>query len=342
MVVHALARAVTLGAVLLALVSAAPAGAQTAVRVLLDGRIDVLGAPFLLAQERGYFRAENLDVSLEPGTGSRDAVARLAAGDHHLGVGDINTLIRMRDENPAVDLKAVFMLQDAPPFAVIGRKSRGLSEDPSSLAGKVIGASSADGAAAQWPVYRALAKLEAGAARIESVGLAVREPMLASGELDAVFGSAVSTPVVLRSRGVPADDLVVLTMRDAGLQLYGDAVLATGAFARENPDALRAFLRALSRGMRDAVADPAAAVDAALRRNEQLRREVENERLLRAVQTVHVTPWVRENGWGGVDPARFARAIEQIGLAFGFRQKPQVADVFTGEFLPDPEDRRID
>lgn len=318
------------------------ASAQTVVRVLLDWKLDAMAAPFLVAQDKGYFRAEGLDVSIEPGSGSRDSVAKLATGGFQFGVGDVNTLIRYRDENPGTDLSAVLMLQDAPPFAIIGRRSRGITAEPSSLVGKAIGASSADGAAAQWPVFRKLTKLEAGAARIETVGLAVREPMLASGELDGVFGSAVSTLVTLKSRGVPADDLIVLAMRDYGLELYGDAVIVQGAFAKSDPAAVKGFLRALTRGMRDVVAEPGAVVEAVLRRNDQARRDVEFERLALALERIQLTPWVKEQGWGGIDRARFERAIEQIGSAFAFRAKPEVKDIFNDTFLPPAEERQVD
>jgi NitT/TauT family transport system substrate-binding protein len=322
----------------------APAVAQAPVpiRVLLDWRFDGSAAPFLVAEDKGYFRAEGLDVTIEPGGGSRETVAKLAAGAYQLGVGDVNTLIRYRDENPGTDLTAVLMMQDAPPFAIIGRKSRGVTADPNSLVGKVLGASSADGAAAQWPVFKALTRIEPRGARIEIVGQAVREPMLASGELDGVFGSAVSTLVTLKSRGVPADDLIVLAMSDYGLELYGDALIANNGFAAQHPAAVQGFIRALVRGMQDAVTDPEGAVQAVLRRNEQARREVELDRLRLGIARNVFTPWVKEQGWGGIDPARFARAIDQIGLAFTFKSKPKPQDIFTEVFLPPPADRQID
>ena len=60
--------------------------------------------------------------------------------------------------------------------------------------------------------------------KFENVGFPVREPMLAQGEVDAVFGFAMSTYINLTSRGVPADDIVVMLMSDYGVDLYGNTI----------------------------------------------------------------------------------------------------------------------
>jgi len=46
------------------------------------------------------------------------------------------------------------------------------------------------------------------------------------------------------------------------------------------------------------------------------------------------TSEVRRNGIGGIDPARFERAIDQIGEDFRFHKKPSPADIFDDNFLP--------
>jgi len=55
-----------------------------------------------------------------------------------------------------------------------------------------------------------------------------------------------------------------------------------------------------------------------------------------------ITPWVKENGFGGIDKDRFAKALDQIGLTFAYKAKPEVGAVFTEEFLPAADQRKID
>src|SRR5215211_805399 len=324
-----------------ALLGSASVQAQTPVRFSLDWRWEGPAAPFAVALDKGYFKAEGLDVTIDPAAGSREPISRVASGTYDMGLGDVNSLVRFRDENPESDVKAVMVIYDRPPFAIIGRKSRGISKDVSSLHGKKFGAPVADGAFAQWPIFKALNKIDDSAIRLENVGFPVREPMLAQGEVDAVFGFAMTSYINLRSRGVPADDIVVMHMREHGLDLYGNVIMVSEKFLAEKPEAVRGFLRALVRGLRDTIDDPAAAVDTVLTRNDVARKDVELDRLRMVLEQNILTPWVKENGVGGIDRARFERALDQIGLAFPYRQKPKVDDVFDERFLPPASDRKM-
>jgi NitT/TauT family transport system substrate-binding protein len=109
--------------------------------------------------------------------------------------------------------------------------------------------------------------------------------------------------------------------------------------AAENPEAVRGFLRAFLKGLKDTVASPTRAIESVLRRNELAKKDVELERLHMAIRDNILTPEVRTNGYGGVDIGRFEEAIDQIGLGYKFRAKPSVADVFDPSFLPPAGER---
>src|SRR5215472_504097 len=109
-----------------------PAAAQTSVKLSLDARLDGPTALFLLPQDRGYYRSEGLELSIDEGATFLDPITRIASGACQFGFADINALIRYRDQNPAAPVKAVYMVFNKPPFAIVGRKSRGIS-GPKSL-----------------------------------------------------------------------------------------------------------------------------------------------------------------------------------------------------------------
>src|ERR1051325_1639817 len=201
--------------------SAASAQQQIPIKFSLDFKFEGPAAPFVVAIDKGYFKAEGLDVPIDPAAGSLEPINRVASGTYDMGFGDINSLIKFRDANPGTPIKAVFMVYNKPAFSVVGRKSRGVSS-PKDLEGKKLGAPPPDGAFAQWPIFVQANNIDAAKVTIVSVGFPVREPMLASGEVDAITGFSFSSYINLKDRGVPANDITVLLMADYGVNLYGN------------------------------------------------------------------------------------------------------------------------
>jgi NitT/TauT family transport system substrate-binding protein len=341
-VLHFTRRALLAAAAVTALSAPALAQAPTNIRMTLDWRFEGPSALFANAVDKGFFTAEGLNVTIDTGNGSREAIPRVASNTYDIGFGDVNSLIRFRDENPSVDVKAVMMVYDRPPFSIVGRKSRGVTADIKSLEGKKFGAPAADAAYAQWPIFKAVNKLNDAGMKFENVGFPVREPMLASGEVDAVFGFANSSFINLKSRGVPADDITVMLMSDYGVQLYGNVIMVSPKFMAENPEAVRKFLRALTRSVKDVVKNPDGAIDSVIKRNDVAKRDVELERLKMTLDMNVTTPWVKANGFGGIDAARWNTAMDQIGLTFQFKDKAKAGAAFVADFMPPAADRKLD
>ncbi len=321
-----------------ALFAAGPVQAQTPVKFTLDWKFEGPAAPFVVAIDRGYYKAEGLDVTMDTAGGSLEPLNRLASGTYDIGFGDINSLIKFRDANPGVPLKAIFMVYNKPPFSIVARKSRGVTK-PKDLEGKKLGAPAPDGAYAQWPIFVKANNIDATKVTIENVGFPVREPMLAAGQVDAITGFSFSSYINLKDRGVPADDIVVLLMADYGVNLYGNAIIVNPKFAAEKPEAVKAFLRAFLKGLKDTVKDPTSAVDSVIRRNDVAKKDVELERLQMALKDNILTPEVKANGFGNIVPARLDAAIDQIALTFAFKAKPKAGDIFDPSFLPPNADR---
>jgi NitT/TauT family transport system substrate-binding protein len=334
-------RAGLMVAVALAAVSISHAAtAQTAIKFSLDFKFEGPSAPFVVAIDKGYFKAEGLDVTIDSAGGSLEPINRVASGTYDMGFGDINSLIKFRDANPSAPLKAVFMLYNKPAFSIVGRKSRGVSA-PKDLEGKKLGAPPPDGAYAQWPIFTQANGIDASKVTIVSVGFPVREPMLAAGEVDAITGFSFSSFINLKDRGVPASDITVLLMADYGVNLYGNTIIVNPKFAAEKPEAVKSFLRAFLKGLQETVKNPAGSVDSVLKRNDVAKKDVELERLQIALKDNILTPEVKANGYGTVDMARLDKSIDQIALTYQFKNaKPKGADIFDTSFLPADADRK--
>ncbi len=333
-------RILTLAAAAATLLASA-AAAQTEIKFANDWKWEGPAAPFLLALDKGYFEEAGLDVTMDTGKGSLDAIPRVAAGAYQMGAADINTLIKFRDQNPDLNVKAVFMIYNTPPFAIVGRKSLGVSA-PKDLEGKTLGAPAPDGAYAQWKAFVQANGIDASRVTIENVGFPVREPMLAQGSVDAITGFSFSSFIKLKAAGVPEDDISVILMSDHGLDLYGNVVIVNPDFAQKNPEAVTAFLSALVKGREETIADPEAAAKYVTAHNDVAREAVELERLEMALRDNMVTDEVRANGIGGVDMDRLEKSMGQIADTYEFQNRPAAEDIFDPSFPPPAETRMIE
>jgi NitT/TauT family transport system substrate-binding protein len=251
-------------------------------------------------------------------------------------------MIKFRDQNPETPLKAVFMIYSNPPFAVVARKSRGVTT-PKDLEGKKLGAPTADGAYAQWPIFVKANGIDASKVQIMNVGFAVREPMLVSGQVDAITGFSFSSYINVKYSGVPQDDIAVLLMANYGVSLYGNTIMVNPSFAAERPEAVKGFLRAFLKGLKDTAKDPVAAIESVRKRNETANKDAELDRLQLALRDNILTPEVKANGFGGVDMARLDQAIGQIALTYAFKSAvPKAGDIFDASFLPSAAERKAD
>ncbi|KUJ75564.1 ABC transporter substrate-binding protein [Thiomicrospira sp. XS5] len=327
-------------ALALTAMTALPALAATPVKFTLDWKFEGPAAAYLVALEKGYYKDAGLDVTIDSGKGSLDAIPKVASGTYQFGFADINSLIKFKDQNPNSELKGILMVYDKPPFAIIGSKQTGVAK-PKDLEGKTLGAPAPDGAYAQWKAFTDVTGINPSEVNIDNVSFAVRESMLVQKRVDAITGYSFSSFLNLRKIGLPAEDINVMLMADYGLKLYGNTILVNPEFAKQNPELVKGFVKATIKGWQYAVAHPEESIQYVIERNKIAKKAVETQRLQMCIDDHVVTDNVKANGFGGVDSARMAEAIDQVGLTYDFKNKPTPEAVFTEEFLPAKSEREL-
>src|SRR5262244_2325764 len=277
-----------------AALTVSPVCAQTDMKFALDWKFEGPSAPYFVAIDKGYYKAEGLNVTIDSGPGSVAGIARVAAGTYPIGFFDINSLVKFQDQNPDKKVQAVLMMYDNPAFAIASLAKTGINK-PKDLEGKVLGAPPPDGAFAQWKAFVKENGIDESKVKIENVGFPVREPMLAEGKVDAITGFSFSMYYNLLQKGLKPEDIRTLLMSDYGLLLYGNAVMANPDYAKSNPKAVAGFVRATIRGVLDTVKDPDAAIKSVMARNDTGDVKIELDRLKMSLRDNVVTPWVKAN-----------------------------------------------
>ena len=323
------------------LFAALPAAAQeTAVKFQLDWRFEGPSAFFLVPAAKGQFKAEKLNVTVDAGNGSGNAVNRVASGTYDMGFADLSALMEFHANNPTAPNKpvAVMVVYNNTPAAVFALKKSGI-KTPADLAGKKLGAPVFDAGRRAFPIFQKANNL--GKVEWVSMDPPLRETMLAKGDVDAITGFYFTSLLNLEARGIKAEDVNVMMYPSHGVKLYGNVIIAGEEFLKKNPEAVKAFLRAFSKGAKEVMADPKAAIAVVKDRDGIINAELEERRLRLAIDSSVATADAKAEGFGDLSKPRLALMASQVADAFQTKGRINPDAVWSGAYLPAAAERNI-
>jgi NitT/TauT family transport system substrate-binding protein len=328
---------------LTSMVLATSAQAQdTKIKFQLDWRFEGPAALFLAAKAKGYFQQEKLDVTIDAGNGSGGTVSRVATNTYDIGFADMSALMEFYGNNPTAPGKpvAVMMVYNNTPAAVLALKKSGITK-PADLAGKKLGAPVFDAGRKSYPVFAKANGLDASKVAWTSMDPPLRETMLVRGDIDAITGFSFTSVLNLNARGVKDEDIVVIPYATNGVKLYGNAIIVSEDFLKKNPEAVKGFLRAFSKGVKDVIADPDGAIKFVKERDAIIDEALEKRRLRMAIDSVVSTADAKEEGFGEIRAPRMALMASQIADSFGTKERISPDKIWNGSFMPSKEIRSV-
>ena len=320
--------------VLLAAAAMSTAQAQnTPIKFQLDWRFEGPSALFLTPVAKGYFKEAKLDVVVDAGNGSGGTVTRVASGAYDIGFADLAALMEFHANNPDAPNKpvAIMMVYNDTPASVMALKKSGIKA-PADLSGKKLGAPVFDAGRRAFPIFSKANNITG--VQWTAMDPPLRETMLVRGDIDAITGFTFTSLLNLEARGVKAEDVVVLPYPDYGVKLYGNAIIASPKILKENPAAVKAFLLAFSKGVKDVIANPAAAIADVKERDGIVNVELETRRLKLAIDTVINSPNARAEGFGQVNGPRLSLMASQVSDAFNTKTRVNPDAVWNASYLP--------
>ena len=246
-------------------------GEPVAVSVALDWFPWAQHSALYLAQERGFFEEENLEVDFHVPANPEDGLRLVASGEEDFAISYQADVLISRGED--LPVQSVAALVQHPLNSIMSLERAGI-ERPADLAGKQVGYA---GLASDEALIKAV--LEADGLTLDDIelvnvgfGLA---PALVSGQVDAVIG-AYWVYETFQIENESGETVAVLPLTAWSVPDYYELVLVTGdELVADDPDVIERFVRAVQRGYAAAEEDPDAAIEALLTHNTDAIEEVE-------------------------------------------------------------------
>jgi NitT/TauT family transport system substrate-binding protein len=294
------------------------------VAVTFDWIITGRYAPFILADEQGFYREENLSVSFEQGKGAETAAKLVDQGIFDIATNNAAaTLIAIAN---GLRIRSVAMSDQDSFTEVFALKATGV-EKPADLIGKRLGVRYFDASHFE---YLAMMKAQGlDPTKVSEVSIGFDLQPLLNGQIDAMYNYAYNTPVQLKLRGFEISEIPV---KDYGVVGYGLNIIASNKFATSRPNVLRNFLRATARGHDLARKNPEMAIAALTKRYPESDQRI-------ALATLKAkNQWFHIEGSDTIaqfcqDNSKWLVTITTYQLVDLLKKSVNTADVFTNQFL---------
>ncbi len=303
-----------------------PAGAQDKFTLQLNWFQLADHSPIYLALKRGYYKEENIDLTIVRGSGSADSAKKVDLKQADLGISDAPTVITAISKG--ADLRMVAVVFDKAANNVFFKKSANI-RNPKDLIGKKIAVPPADSHRVLWPAFAAINKLDATGVTLVNVKPEGKQAIVAGGEVDASFD--LYTSYAIWEKVLGKGNVGHLLWADYGLPIYGHTYFVNTELEKRNPKLIERFLRATHKGWRDAQANPREAIDAMA----AVVPGLDSESLFNTTPQIYdltITERSRKHGIGWIEHDLMQRTID-ITFAQNKPDKPvRVQDVFTNAY----------
>jgi NitT/TauT family transport system substrate-binding protein len=211
-------------------------------------------APLFVALDKGYYRAEGLDVDLAEGSGAQTVLKLLASGNEKLGYGPAVSVAQAVSQG--LPVKVVALYQTKAPMGVISFPDVRLNS-PKDLEGKRLAISVGETFGDMLVPFTRINHVDINKIQQIQMDASARSSQFLIRKID-VMSVYLSNelPQIEKRANIKFN---VLRVSEFGLNLLGASMIVSNAFAAQSSDTVKRVLRATSKGYRDAMANPSEA-----------------------------------------------------------------------------------
>ncbi len=282
-------------------------------------------AYYFTALEKGYYKAEGLDVQILGGRGSGTVIKEVAAGTIKIGFADAGTLALAR-ANENVPVKMVAVVYADSPHALIVLEESGI-KGPKDLEGKTLSDAAGSSNYKLYPAYARAGGADPNKAKwvfSESTALV---GLLLSGKVDGIGQFTVGAPL-LAKRAAPKKIRVLHYKSAPGFEIYSNGIIVREDVLKSELEMVRKFVRASMRGLRDALKDPAETGRIMAKHHRQVEPDI-TEGEIKMVGEIAVNDLTKKHGLGYIDEAKMQKTIDLVGTVFELKRPIKAAEVIA-------------
>jgi NitT/TauT family transport system substrate-binding protein len=311
----------------LAAFAAQPAWSMDQVSLRLNWYLGGLHTPFYLGKERGYYKDEGIDLTINEGRGSANTVQVTAAGSDTFGLADSSSLMLLAAKGAPV--KAVMSLLNTSGFGVISLEENGI-KTAKDLEGKRLAITAGDALTQLFPAVAKYNKLDMSKIKLVQVDPAGKVVSLLEHRVDALLGGLDDQYFLVKAKGFhPA----ALAFSQNGANTIGMVILTQDSTIKDKADMVHRFVKATIRSWDAAKKDPDAAVAAALKVKPDLNRESTKEQLLKDLSFLESDATKGHPiGWGA--PADWETTKKLLMEYRDLKTDKPASFFFTDDFIP--------
>lgn len=311
-----------------------PARAATAASLRLDWALSGYQVPFYWAKEKGYYAEEGIDLDIRDGAGSAKSVSLITAKEDTFGMAD--SLVTANSIARGMKVRSIYGVVQNGGAAIVSWAAKPM-KTPQDMVGRSLAAAADQKSTLD--LLLAVNGIPANAVTLRIVSVAARNTVFYQNQVEGIVSTVVGSPMdmIVAAQEGKGPPIHIMPFADFGVQSLSQGLLAHDDTIAQNPDLVRRFLRASTRGVRDCMAEANydAATDAAMKLSRANANRRESVKLQWAATVPRLfTPATVGKPLGWTAEVDWQNCVELLMKTAAITQPVAPGTLYTNDFVP--------